>query len=173
MSHLAQKLGAKWQFPDVKALEAEIGKAAPIYRDLTWDALGDQGLQWDANALRSKPEMKEVRQKMAKASKEYPLVLVTGTVLYDGGTLFSVTEKLGGVTVGPVVGLSAADEAKLELAEGAAVTVSSPEGSLALQVRISEQVQPGSAWIPESLPGAPVGALLNGSVVQRVKVEKV
>jgi NADH-quinone oxidoreductase subunit G len=173
LSHLAQKLGAKWHFADAKALEAEIGKAAPIYRGLTWEALGDQGLQWDAAALRGKPELKEVRQKMAKGSKEYPLTLVTGTVLFDGGTLFSVTEKLGGVTVGPVVGLSPVDATKLGLAEGAAVAVSSPEGSLSLSVRISEQVQPGSAWIPESLPGAPVGALLNGSVVQRVKIEKV
>lgn len=172
LSHLAQKLGAKWHFADAKALEAEIGKAAPIYRGLNWEALGDQGLQWDASALKSKPELKEVRQKMAKGSKEYPLTLVTGTVLFDGGTLFSVTEKLGGVTTGPVVGLSPADATKLGLAEGASVAVSSPEGSLSLSVRISEQVQPGSAWIPESLPGAPVGALLNGSVVQRVKVEK-
>jgi NADH-quinone oxidoreductase subunit G len=172
LSHLAQKLGAKWHFADAKALEAEIAKAAPIYRGMTWEALGDQGLQWDASALRGKPEFKEVRQKMAKASKEYPLVLVTGTVLYDGGTLFSATEKLHTIASGPVVGINPADATKLGLAEGASVTVSSPEGSLSLQVRISQQVQPGTAWIPESLPGAPVGALLNGNVVQRVKVEK-
>ncbi len=172
LTHLARKLGAHWHFADAKAVGAEIVKAAPIYRGLTWDALGDQGLQWDAASLRGKPELKEVRQKMAKGSKEYPLTLVTGTVLYDGGTLFSATEKLHAISTGPVVGLSAVDAAKLGLAEGAAVTVSSPEGSLALTVRISQQVQPGSAWIPESLPGAPVGALLNGSVTQRVKVEK-
>ncbi len=172
LSHLAQKLGAKWSYTDAKAVGAEIAKAAPIYRGLTWDALGDQGLQWDALALKGKPELKEVRQKVAKGSKEYPLTLVTGTVLFDGGTLFGATEKLDGVTIGPVVGLSPVDAEKLGLAEGAAVSVSSPEGSLSLSVRVDAQVQPGSAWIPESLPGAPVGALLNGSVVQRVKVEK-
>ena len=172
LSHLAQKLGAKWSYTDAKAVGAEIAKAAPIYRGLIWDALGDQGLQWDASSLRGKPELKEVRQKMAKGSKEYPLTLVTGTVLYDGGTLFSATEKLHSIASGPVVGLSPADAAKLGLVEGASVAVSSPEGSLALTVHVNEQVQPGSAWIPESLPGAPVGALLNGNVVQRVKVEK-
>ena len=172
LTHLARKLGAHWHFADAKAVGAEIAKAVPIYRGLTWEALGDQGVQWDASTLRGKPELVEVRQKMLKGSKEYPLTLVTGTVLYDGGTLFSATEKLDGITVGLVVALSAADATKLGLAEGAAVTVSSPEGSLALRVRINPQVQPGSAWIPESLPGAPVGALFNGSVTQRVKVEK-
>ena len=172
LSHLAQKLGAHWHYADAKAVLAEIGKAAPIYRGITWEALGDQGAQWDAASLKAKPELVEVRQKMAKGSKEYPLTLVTGTVLFDGGALFAATDKLDGVTVGPVVTLSPADAEKLGLAEGAPVSVSSPEGSLALSLRISAQVQPGSAWIPESLPGAPVGALLNGSVVQRVKVEK-
>ncbi|MBI3958675.1 MAG: NADH-quinone oxidoreductase subunit NuoG [Chloroflexi bacterium] len=172
LTHLARKLGAHWHFADAKAVGAEIAKAVPIYRGLTWDALGDQGAQWDASALRGKPELKEVRQKVAKGSKEYPLTLVTGTVLFDGGTLFGATEKLEGVTVAPVVALSPADASRLGLAEGAPVSVRSPEGSLALTVHVSEQIQPGSAWIPESLPGAPVGALLNGSVVQRVKVEK-
>ncbi len=172
LSHLAQKLGAHWHYADAKAVLAEIGKATSLYRSISWENLGDQGAQWDAAPLKAKPELKEVRQKMAKGSKEYPLTLVTGTVLFDGGTLFGATEKLDGVTVGPVVGLNPTDATKLGLSEGAAVVVSSPEGSLSLSVRVSAQVQPGSAWIPESLPGAPVGALLNGSVTQRVKIEK-
>ena len=33
------------------------------------------------------------------------------------------------------------------------------------------QIQPGTVWIPESLPGKPVGALLNGSQVAAVNIQ--
>jgi hypothetical protein len=34
-------------------------------------------------------------------------------------------------------------------------------------------VQPGTVWIPEGLPGAPVSALLDGNLGERVSVESV
>jgi anaerobic selenocysteine-containing dehydrogenase len=85
--------------------------------------------------------------------------------------MFWITEPLRKMAPGPVVALNPADAQRLALEAGAAVTVSSPEGSLPLTVAIDESVNPGTAWIPESLPGAPVGALLNGSANQRVRVE--
>jgi hypothetical protein len=43
---------------------------------------------------------------------------------------------------------------------------------LELTVKFDVTVKPGTAWIPESLPGAPVGALLNGSIVANVFIAK-
>ena len=62
--------------------------------------------------------------------------------------------------------------AGLGVTDGAMVHVRSAHGELTLVVKIEAQVQPGTAWSPESLPGAPVGALLNGSDVAHVKVQK-
>ena len=35
------------------------------------------------------------------------------------------------------------------------------------------QVQPGTLWIPESLPGAPLGTLFNGSELATATVQPV
>jgi anaerobic selenocysteine-containing dehydrogenase len=68
--------------------------------------------------------------------------------------------------------LNPADAAGAQVEEGALVTVRSDQGNLKLTAKLDPQVRPGSAWIPEGLPGAPVGALLNGSEAVLVTVAK-
>src|SRR5690606_15028718 len=127
----------------------------PMYADLSWDRLGDQGLQWDAAQARPEPSYQPARQNEVAASPEYPLALVSGTVLYDGGTMFWITEELRNMAVGQVVAVNPADAERMALEPGTPVAVTSPEGSLDLTVIVNEGVKPGTAWIPESLPGAP------------------
>jgi anaerobic selenocysteine-containing dehydrogenase len=93
-------------------------------------------------------------------------------VLYDGGKLFGLTRQMHGVAFGAEVRLHPSDSASLGVDEGEVVTVSSPHGSLQLTVKVDTTVKPGVAWVPESLPGAPVGALLNGSAQARVSIKK-
>ncbi len=175
-THLAKQMGANWPFSDARSVTAEITRAVPAYAGLTWEALGDQGRQWDAGsapAAEASAERASVGVlESAAGDAEYPLSLVTGTVLYDGGTLFSLTGQMHGMAHGPTVTLNPADAAESGLEEGSAVTVRSEQGDLDLIVAVDAQVQAGCAWIPESLPGAPVGALLNGSSSQHVKVER-
>jgi predicted molibdopterin-dependent oxidoreductase YjgC len=59
------------------------------------------------------------------------------------------------------------------VADGTAVKVQNKHGELTLTAKLDSQVKAGTVWIPESLPGAPVGTLLNGRVVEHVRVEKV
>ena len=175
-THLAKQMGANWPFSDAHSVTAEITRAVPAYADLTWDALGDQGRQWDADsapvAEASAGRASEGTSESSDDDAEYPLSLVTGTVLYDGGTLFSLTDQMHGMAHGTTVTLNPIDAAESGLDAGSAVTVRSEQGNLDLTLAIDAQVQTGCAWIPESLPGAPVGALLNGSFTQRVKVER-
>ena len=176
LTHLAKQVGANWPFSDARSVTAEIARAVPAYAALTWEALGDQGLQWDADSApateSSGGRTSEGIPEFAADNAEFPLNLVTGTVLYDGGTLFSLTDQMHDMAHGATVTLNPADAAEFGLDPGIAVTVQSEQGHLDLTVGIDVQVQTGTAWIPESLPGAPVGALLNGSYTQRVKVEK-
>ena len=176
LTHLAKQMGAIWPFSDARSVTAEIARAVPAYAGLTWEALGDQGLQWDAGSAPATESSgggtSERMSEFAADNAEFPLNLVTGTVLYDGGTLFSLTDQMQGMSHGATVTLNPVDAAEFGLAPGSAVTVESEQGQLDVTVGIDEQVQTGTAWIPESLPGAPVGALLNGSYIQRVKVEK-
>ena len=172
LDHLATRMGSNWPYGNERGITTEITKAVPMYDGLTWDALGDQGLQWDAATVRTQPSVQEASQQQVAASDEYPLSLVSGTVLYDGGNLFQRTPQMQNVAFSAIVGLNPTDAAGLGVADGALVHVRSAHGELTLAVKIEAQVQPGTAWIPESLPGAPVGALLNGSDVEHVKVQQ-
>ena len=174
LTHLAKHMGVEWPFSDARSVTAEISKAVPGYDGLTWEALGDQGRQWDADVAPAAAAhgSAEGASTAGPDNDEYPLSLVTGTVLYDGGTLFSLTEEMHGMAHGATVTLNPADAAAIGVDAGSPVTVQSEQGDLALIAAVDAQVQTGTAWIPESLPGAPVGALLNGSHTQQVKVER-
>ncbi len=171
IDHLVNRMGSDWPFADLRGVTKEITRTVPMYAGLSWDALGDQGLQWDAAAVRAMPEYQAAEVTDAPIAQDGDLALVTGPVLYDGGTLFWLTEPMRTMAAGPMVAVNPADAARMNLAEGAAVAVRSPEGSLSLAVKFDVRVAPGTAWIPESLPGAPVGTLLNGSSHQRVRIE--
>ena len=99
-------------------------------------------------------------------------MLTSGSVLYDGGDLFGLTKQMKNMAFGAEVRLNPADGEKLGAADGETVTVRSDYGALTLAVKLDATVKPGVAWIPESLPGAPVGALLNGSAIANVLIEK-
>lgn len=172
LDHLATRMGVNWPYADEKGITAEITKAVPVYAGLTWDALGDQGLQWDANAVRPQPESHEANQINLAQNGDYPLTLVTGTVLFDGGNLFRQTEQMKPRIFPAVVSVNPGDAAGLGVADGSPVQVTSAHGELILAIKLDAQVKPGTVWIPESLPGAPVGALLNGSEVEHVRIEK-
>ena len=48
IDHLATYFDAQWPYDNAQAVTREITQADPHYAGMTWDALGDQGLQWDA-----------------------------------------------------------------------------------------------------------------------------
>ncbi len=171
LDHLANRLGVNWPYADERAVTNEIAKTVSLYSGMSWDALGDQGRQWDAGKVRLKPQYQQVEQRLIN-TEEQPFALVSGTVLFDGGNLFRLTTQMRDMAFGPQVGLHPADAAKLGVADGAAVKVQNKHGELMLAVKVDEQVKAGTAWVPESLPGAPVGTLLNGRVVEHVRVEK-
>ncbi len=81
-------MGIDWPFADVEGVTHEIAQAVPMYDGLTWDALGDQGIQWDAAAVRAGPSYRKVTQPDLPDNSDRAFTLVTGTVLYDDGTLF-------------------------------------------------------------------------------------
>jgi predicted molibdopterin-dependent oxidoreductase YjgC len=174
LDHLATYFDAQWAHAGAQAVTAEIAQAVPIYNGLTWEALGDQGLQWSVtDHSYVHPEMRYARAVQPELPKvDGGLTLLSGTVLYDGGNLFGLTKQMKNMAFGAEVRLNPADSEKLGATEGETVTVRSDHGALKLAVKLDTTVKPGVAWIPESLPGAPVGALLNGSTIANVLIEK-
>ena len=170
LDHLVTHLGKNWAYVDTEGILEEITEVVPIYKGLTWEALGDQGLQWDASAVRPRPVYRKVQQPSLDQEEQQPLIVVRGTVLYDGGTMFRLTEKMQAMAFGARAGLNPADAERLGIADGTDMVVSNRHGSLALTAKVDDQVQPGTIWIPDSLSGAPVGVLLNGSTAETVAI---
>ena len=174
LEHLAYGMEAEWRYADAKAVLAEITHAVPQYDGLTWEALGDQGLQWDATSTRPVAAYRKAEQADLSALKpngDNSFALVTGTVSYDGGNMFALTGQMHGISFGTSVAMNPADAERLGVDPDSAVVVGSAHGELSLTVRFDKQVQVGTLWIPESLGGAPVGSLLNGSEVVSVWVK--
>ena len=173
LDHLASTMGAGWPYADEKSILAEITSAVPQYNGLTWEALGDQGMQWDAASTRLPAEYRLAEQAELPAGDDKSFSLVTGTVSYDGGNMFALTKQMHGIAFGASVAMNPADAEKLGVAVESSVAVSSSYGELTLAVKTDDQVQAGTVWIPESLGDAAVGSLLNGSEVAQVEVKAV
>lgn len=171
--HLATHFDVQWPYDSVQAITKEITVANPTYAGLTWASLGDQGQQWqvmDHPYVLPDPTFRKAEQAPLPEG-DGGLRLVGGTVLYDAGSLFGMTKQMASMAFGACVGVNPADAAKLALAEGDAVTVKNEHGELDLAVKLMDSIKPGTVWVPASLPGAPVGALLNGGATV-VKVGK-
>jgi predicted molibdopterin-dependent oxidoreductase YjgC len=157
-----------WTYGSPQAVLEEIAKAVPAYAGITWAGLGTEGRQWPLDAQSAGSRRLSVPSRPAVVSapsgsdgQRFPYALVTGRVLYDGGTLFKPSEDAQGIAVPVAVGVNPQDAAREKLEGGAPATVASASGVLTLPVAIDERVQAGTLWIPYSLPGAPVETLLD------------
>ena len=154
-----------WSYPNAAAVLEEIGKAVPAYAGIRWETLGEQGVQWSASALlRPARRVEPVEATPVSAPAKGSFLLVSGPVLWDGGTLMQRgAEQVRKLTPEPFMALNPADIAAAGLAEGGAVTVSSARTSVSLTLRADASVQPGTVWIPSGLAGAPAEALGAGT----------
>jgi predicted molibdopterin-dependent oxidoreductase YjgC len=171
LDHLASYFDAQWVHASAQSVTAEITQANPLYAGLDWSSLGDQGAQWAAASLRGAVALEKIEQPELPTA-EQGLRLIGGAVLFDGGNLFHLTKQMQGLAASAAVALNPADVAGLGVAEGDRVTVRNSYGSVSVAVKIDPTVKAGSAWIPESSHGAPVGALVNGGESVSMWVEK-
>ncbi len=154
-----------WNYPTIGTVLDEIDKAVPTYAGIRWETLGEGGLQWNTSAL-ARParrvEPVEIAPIAAPAAGSY--LLVSSPVLWDGGTLMAHgAEQVRKRMVAPFIALNPADLAAAGLLEGPIVTVTSSRAHVVLPLRADASVQPGTAWIPSGLTGAPAEMLGAGS----------
>ncbi len=149
-----------WNYPNVAAVLEEIGKAVPAYAGIRWETLGEQGVQWSASALqRPARRVEPVEVAPVPAPAKGSFLLVSGPLLWDGGTLMQRGAEQVGKLATPFVALNPADLAAAGLIEGPIITVTSPRASVVLPLRADASVQPGTAWIPCGLASSPAEML--------------
>jgi anaerobic selenocysteine-containing dehydrogenase len=115
--------------------------------------------------------LREIEQGELPTPGAQELLLISGRVTYDDGNLFRLTPQMSNYAFGRNAGINAADAAKLGLSNGDSIIVQNERAEITLSARIHEQVLPGTIWIPESIEGAPAGALSSGDAVTKVTVK--
>ncbi len=150
-----------WNYSNLTAVSDEIGRVVPAYAGLRWEALGPGGLQWSAAAApRSARRVEPVQVEPVSSAPAGNYWLAAGPLLWDGGTITAHSHpQVLKLIPPPFVALNPADLATSKLSEGGQVRVTSPRGSVRLLLRADPSVQPGTAWLPLGLAGAPAETL--------------
>jgi NADH-quinone oxidoreductase chain G len=165
LMHLARRYAPDkaemWRTASAPAVFDEITRVVPQYAGLSWDILGDEGRQWNRDALSVPREMASYPAlEPAPTDKTFNMRLVSGNLLWDEGNVFAATERMANLGH-KAAWLHPDDAAALDLNEGDMVAVRSRAASLELPLHISRQMKPGTVFVPFSLKDAPVGELFD------------
>jgi formate dehydrogenase major subunit len=160
---IAEKAGQRWAYRESAEVFDDIAKTVPSYHDLSHARLAKGfGLHWDVNAFASAGKMQfhEVRIEYPKAptSEEFPFALMVGKAQHFWHqnnlmrkTLIPRREYDQTLLLYPqgYVEICPEDAKKLRVKDKWSVQVLSSTGtSLKIAVKISEDIQPGTAHIP-------------------------
>ena len=173
LDHVANRMTQNWPYRSVQDITRELSGALPIHQGLDWDALGDLGRRRhpDPTADEEAP-LSPVPAVSVPTPDPGALRLYRGRLFYDAGRLCALTDQMANSIPAPFLAMHPQDLEASALSDGDQVEVTSAYGSLSLPVRTDGSMAPGSVWLPESLSGAPVGALLNGGYWDWVTIQK-
>jgi formate dehydrogenase major subunit len=169
---IAAKLGARWTYSSSESVMAEIAATVPAYAGVTYPKLEKGfGLQWPCGAghpdgtvrlpAADAPRLKFVRPGADFASpapsEDFPFLLMAGKATYfwhrnaimkkpqipkrEYNALLLLYPK-------GFVEVAASDAKKLGVRDRAPVSVVAAGGSMRVAVRISEDVKPGTVYVP-------------------------
>jgi formate dehydrogenase alpha subunit len=143
----------------------EINRLTPSYAGITYDRIGDQGLQWPCPTVehpgtpvlhvgrfgRGLGNLQAVDWKppAEEPDEEYPFVFTTGRVLYHYHTGSMTRRSAGLEAIAPeaIVELNTADAARLAIVDGAKVKVTSRRGQVTAKAEVSGKVEPGVVFM--------------------------
>lgn len=169
---------------DPEAVFAEIATLWPNMAGMSYERLGEDGLQWPCPEPDhpgtpylfkgvfpregGKAQFTVVPQVISDElpDSEYPFLLTTGRELfhYHTGTMTRRSKGLDAVAPGAFIEVNPIDAAKLGFVAEDIVTVSSRRGSIALPVRVTEIVPPGVVFIPFHYKEAAANMLTNDAL---------
>ena len=171
---LAQRMGARWSAVTAHELWDELRVLSPLHGGMSWDRLEDSGgLQWpcphddhpgteflhswlwadDLDGHVPAPFTVNVHRPPAEAlSDQFPLRLTTGRVLDSYNTGAQSAGYSSPIRSGDAIEVSPSDAAALGVSDGDAVRVSSPRGSVNMEVSITDRLPAGLVFTTFHFP---------------------
>ncbi|MFQ6059588.1 MAG: formate dehydrogenase subunit alpha [Anaerolineae bacterium] len=165
---LAKRLGAdpnQWSFNHPSEIMDEIARVTPIYGGISYDRIEDGGLQWPCprpdhpgtpilhvgRFTRGLGKFHPIEHQPPDElpDDEYPLILTTGRMLehWHTGTMTRRVAGLDALKPEERLEISAADAARLGLADGDWAVVSSRRGQIKVRVAVSDKPKPGVVFL--------------------------
>ena len=163
---VAQSIGAKgFDYSSPSDIMEEIRRLTPSYGGITYEKLGERGLQWPCpfedhpgtsilhakTFVRGKGRFIPLRYSPPAelADEDYPLTLTTGRSLYHyhTGTMTRKVFGLNAIEPEGVVEINPEDASRLTIAQGDTVKVSSRRGEVVTKAKVTGAVPPGVVFM--------------------------
>ncbi len=174
ISDLALHMGAQWPTTSPEGLWDELRSLSPLHGGMSWERLTESGgLRWpcpdedhpgteflhewlwepDLGGHAPAPFSVVTHRPPAEVlSEQFPLRLTTGRVLDSYNTGAQSAGYSSPIRSGDAIEVSPADAADLGIAEGDAVRVSSPRGSVDMEVHVTDRLPTGLVFTTFHFP---------------------
>ncbi len=166
VGEVARRMGYEGMtYDSPREIMDEINRLTPIYGGISYDRIGEMGLQWpcpDAehpgtpilhvgkfsrglgrfSAVEWAPPAEET-------DEDYPFVFTTGRVLYHfhTGSMTRRSQGLEAIYPEPVVEINAQDAVDLDITEGDMIKVASRRGEIQAKAMVSDTTEPGVVFM--------------------------
>lgn len=195
---IARLMGYNMSYRNAEEIFEEIRSLTPSYAGITYERIDKVGLQWPCPTTdhpgtkflhagsfpRGKGLMQGIEYEAPAelTNDEYPVLLTTGRMLYHYNIMTRHSNNLDTLRPHELAEINPLDAAKLDLAEGDQIRVTSRRGSIVARVTITDKLKPGVVFMTFHYKESPVNELTNSAFdpisktaeykVSAVKIEK-
>jgi len=174
---LARRMGYEMSYEHPSQIADEVASLTPIYGGITYDRLGNMGLQWPCRNAedpgtpylhkgtftrgRGRFHAVQFLPPRELPDTDYPFVLSTGRILqhFHTGTMSRRSEALDVLVSVGAIELHPDDAARLGIADGQTVRVRSRRGEIQIGARLTDRVAPGTTFLAFHYREAPANRL--------------
>jgi len=180
----------KFRFEDVEAVFEELRQVCPSYYGMTYDALGEEGIQWPCyepgdegdqylyeesfDTENGLGQIEGVRHQPPKETpdEEYPLILTTARLEehYNTGTMSRRSPTLNRQHPENFVDVHPNDAERYGIGDGDEVTLRSRRGEISVTAQVTEDIKEGSVWTTPHFAAASANRLTNDVLDERAKI---
>ncbi len=175
-------MGYPMSYANSSDIMEEISRTTPSYAGITFDRIEQEGICWPCpnrehpgtpilhrdQFTRGKGLFHAIdyRPPAEETSKQYPMYLTTGRLLYQyhTGTMSMKTAGLNERAPESFVEISSKDARTLEIEDGTMVDIASKRGKIIARVKVSRKAVPGTVFIPFHYARAAANKLTNAAL---------
>ena len=180
----------EFRFDDVEEVFEELRQVCPSYHGMTYDALGEEGIQWPCyepgdegdqylyeDSFDTESGLGHIEGVVHQPPKEtpdeeYPLILTTARLEehYNTGTMSRRSPTLNRQHPENFVDVHPNDAERYGIEDGDEVVLRSRRGEITVEAHVTEAIKEGSVWTTPHFAAASANRLTNDVLDERAKI---